>query len=169
MKGAPHKVLVLDYILRSPDGEIVDRSEPGDPMSLHLGKGLVVDGFEEGVKDLGEGQSVRFTVPADQGYGVRDEGLLQSLPRSMFPEDFDGEPGTTISFETDMGEGMLTVIESDGDMVSCDFNHPLAGIDLDFEVTVLKVEEHDEADCDCDCDGDCDDDKSDKGCACGHH
>lgn len=163
MLGAPHKVLVLDYVLRDPEGTIIDRSEPGDPMYLHLGKGLVVDGFEDNVKDLGAGQSSRFTVGAEQGYGPRDENLIQRLPRNMFPADFDAEPGTTISFETDMGEGMLTVLEADAESVACDFNHPLAGVDLDFEVSVIKVEEHEEADCDFD------EDEHEEGCACGGH
>jgi FKBP-type peptidyl-prolyl cis-trans isomerase SlyD len=162
MLGAPqHKVLVLDYILRDPDGTIIDRSEPGDPMYLHLGKELVVEGFEANVKELEEGATARFSVAPEQGYGPRDENLVQHLPRTMFPEDFDAEPGTTISFETDMGEGMLTVLEADGENVKCDFNHPLAGVDLDFEVVVVKVEEHSEAECDFEEHGD--------DCACGGH
>ena len=162
MAAAPHKVLVLDYILRDPEGTIIDQSEAGDPMYLHLGKGLVVEGFEDGVKDLGEGAKARFSVPADKGYGPRDENLIQELPRNMFPADFDTEPGTTISFETDMGEGMLTVLEADGDQVKCDFNHPLAGVDLDFEVSIVKVEEHSEEECDFD-------DEHEEGCAWGGH
>ncbi len=148
MMGAPHKVLTLEYTLRDKDGEIIDKSEAGEPMCLHLGKGLVVEGFEENVKDLAEGQTVRFSVSPEKGYGAHDPAMVQSLPRNLFPEDFTAEPGLLIDFETDMGAGTLRVVEADAETVTCDFNHPLAGQELDFEVSVLKVEEHSEEECD---------------------
>jgi FKBP-type peptidyl-prolyl cis-trans isomerase SlyD len=158
---APHKVLVLEYTLRDPEGAVIDQSEPDDPMFLHLERDQVVPGFEKAVLGLAAGDGLRFTVNPEEGYGPRDENLIQTLPRTMFPEDFDATPGTTIAFETEMGEGMLTVMEVEGDNVRCDFNHPLAGVDLDFEVKCVRIEEHDESECDFE--------EHEEGCGCGHH
>lgn len=146
--SVPHKVLTLDYILRDPAGEVMDRSEPGEPMVLHLDAGQVPEGFEEAVQGMVAGETLRFTVPPEKGFGLRDEGLVQDLPREMFPPDMDLKPGATISFETEQGDGMLQVLEADGESVRCDFNHPLAGQPLDFEVSCLRVEEHAAEDCD---------------------
>lgn len=159
---APHKVLVLEYTLRDPEGAVIDQSEPDDPMFLHLERGQVVEGFEDAVKGLSTGDALRFTVNAEKGYGPRDENLIQSLPRTMFPEGFDATPGTTIAFETEMGEGMLTVLEADLENVRCDFNHPLAGMELDFDVKCVRVEEHDESECDFEA-------EHEDGCGCGGH
>jgi len=146
--SSSHKVLVLDYILRDSSGQIVDRSEPGEPMVLHLGANMAPEGLEEGVRDMVKGDHCRFTVSPEKGFGPRDERMVQDLPRAMFPKDMDLTPGSTIAFEAPDGTGMLTVVASDDESVRCDFNHPLAGESLDFEVTCLDVEQHDEADCD---------------------
>lgn len=155
----PHKVLTLDYILRDQAGEVLDQSQPDEPMVLHLDAGQVPEGFEEAVQGMVPGETRRFTVPPEKGFGVRDEGLVQDLPREMFPPNLDLSPGATISFETEDGDGMLTVVEAGPESVRCDFNHPLAGQPLDFEVSCRSVEEHASWECEL----------HDDECACGSH
>jgi FKBP-type peptidyl-prolyl cis-trans isomerase 2 len=142
-----HKVLYVEYQVRTKDGELVDETQPGEPMPVHLGTGEVLEGFENAVKDLAVGQSADFQVPPEEGYGVRDEGLLQEVPLSEFPDGMRPESGMVFTVEDNDGHTGQFMVSSVGlESATCDFNHPLAGQHLDFHVTVVKVEEHEDDD-----------------------
>jgi FKBP-type peptidyl-prolyl cis-trans isomerase 2 len=144
-----HKVLFVDYVVRTLDGDLVDESEAGDPLEVHLGVGAVVEGFENAVSELGVGDEADFEVPPEQGYGVRDETMVQEIPRTEFPADMVPEPGMVFGIEDGDGQASQFVVAKVTDeVVVCDFNHPLADQTLRFHVKVQRVEEHEAADCD---------------------
>lgn len=82
---------------------------------------------------------MNVTVPAEQGYGARDPELIQPVPRANFPASTDIKPGMQFQAQTQAGPRVVTVVKVDRDEVTVDANHPLAGMDLKFDVTVKDV------------------------------
>jgi len=143
-----HKVLFVDYVVRTAEGEVVDESMPGEPVALHLGIGEMIEGFERAVADLGPGQEADFEVAPEEGYGPRDEAMVQEIPLTEFPEDMTPEVGMVLGVGDGQGnEAQFVIAEVGPETVLCDFNHPLAGQTLRFHVRVDRIEEHDAADC----------------------
>lgn len=145
---AKHKVLFVDYVVRTVEGEIVDESMPGEPVALHLGIGEMIEGFEKAVAGLEPGQEADFEVAPEEAYGPRDEAMLQEIPRTEFPDGMTPEVGMVLGVGDGQGnEAQFVIAEVGAETVLCDFNHPLAGQTLRFHVRVDRVEEHDAADC----------------------
>lgn len=143
-----HKVLFVDYVVRTAEGDLVDESAPGDPVALHLGIGEMIEGFEKAVAGLTPGEEADFVVGPEEAYGVRDEAMLQQMPRAEFPDGMTPEVGMVLGIGDGQGNEAQFIIREVGDeTVLCDFNHPLAGQTLHFHVKVDRVEEHDAADC----------------------
>lgn len=142
-----HKVVFVEYSVRTKDGEVVDETSAGEPMPVHLGTGEVLEGFENAVKDLAVGESADFQVGPEDGYGVRDESMVQEVPLTEFPDGMRPEAGMVFTVEDNDGHAGQFLVSSVGlETATCDFNHPLAGQTLDFHVTVVKIEEHEDDD-----------------------
>jgi peptidylprolyl isomerase len=121
------------------DGEEFDTNRGGEPLAFTVGAGDVIAGFEEAVRGMCAGERKVFSIAADRAYGARDEDMVMELERSRLPE---GEltPGLTVQFTLDDGEeveGVLVRVEKES--VTVDFNHPLAGKALTFEIEVVSV------------------------------
>ena len=130
-------VVSLEYILRLDDGEIVDASE-GDTLEYLHGYGEIIPGLEKALVGLGVGDSKKVSVSPDEAYGDIDPDAFEVVPRSMFPDDLELEEGLELSLrdvETDEPFD-ATVAEIMENEVMLDFNHPLAGETLHFEVTI---------------------------------
>ncbi|GAA0498652.1 peptidylprolyl isomerase [Deinococcus depolymerans] len=131
------KVVELDYKL-TVNGEIVDQSEPGEPLVYLHGHSNIIPGLEAALEGKGAGESLQVTVQPEDGYGPRDEENVESLSREDFEDDI--EVGETYYAQAEDGSVIpFTVMDVDGDNVKVDFNPPLAGMVLDFDVTVLAV------------------------------
>lgn len=140
MKIAKGSVVGLDYKLHLGDGEIVDASEPGDPLTYLHGEGQIVPGLEQALEGMEAGQSKRVVVAPAEGYGEHDARGLQQVPRDAFPDGFDPKPGMELTAEGPNGEPVPFVVrEVKGDTIVIDLNHPLAGRTLHFDVTVRDV------------------------------
>jgi len=86
------------------------------------------------------GDELKVAVSPEEGYGERDDARLESVPREMFPTDAKVEAGMQFHAEGPEGEMMtVTVAGVEGDMVSIDGNHPLAGVQLNFDVKVIEI------------------------------
>ena len=132
------KVVTLAYVLRDEDGEQIDSSEDDGPMAYLHGAENMVPGLEKALEGKRVGDHLRVVVPPEDAYGERDEEGVQVFPRSAFPEEL--EVGMQLVMEDEDGDPIpLWVAEVEGDEVTVDFNHPLAGATLDFDVEVLSV------------------------------
>jgi len=121
------------------DGTLFDSSEGRDPLAFTVGVGQVIPGFEEAVLGLEPGESVIVTIDPENAYGPRMEQLAHTVSVADFgAEPYVGGIVTLTSPEGESLEGRITAIE--GDAVSIDFNHPLAGETLIFEITLADPE-----------------------------
>ncbi|GGS19704.1 FKBP-type peptidyl-prolyl cis-trans isomerase [Deinococcus knuensis] len=131
------KVVELDYKL-TVNGEIVDQSEAGEPLVYLHGHHNIIEGLEKKLEGKAAGDSFQVTVQPEQGYGPRDEENVEDLSREDFEDDI--EVGQTYYAQAEDGSVIpFTVMAVEGDVVKVDFNPPLAGMVLDFDVTVLAV------------------------------
>lgn len=124
------------------EGEF-DSTFGGEPMTFTLGEGVMGDGLEASLIDLEEGEHETFELQPDDAFGYPDTDNIHSMPRSDFPPELALEAGVVVGFaigEEEEGELPGMLLEVGDETVLVDFNHPLAGRTLWFEVKVLKVE-----------------------------
>lgn len=137
MRITQNKVVELDYVLRV-GGEIVDQSDPDEPLAYLHGHNNIIPGLEKALEGKSVGDSFQVTVPPEEGYGERDEENVQVLPREDFEDDV--EVGASYFAQSEDGSiTPLTVVEVLPEGVKVDFNPPLAGETLDFQVTVRTI------------------------------
>jgi peptidylprolyl isomerase len=121
------------------DGTLFDKSEGRDPLAFTVGNGQVIPGFDRSVIGLEIGETVTVRIEPDDAYGPRHEQLTHTVSRGDFAtEPFLGGEVNLVSPDGDEMPGRIVAI--DGDDVTLDFNHPLAGETLVFEVTLVDVD-----------------------------
>ncbi len=141
----PGSFLTLHYRLAGPDGADVVSTFADKPATLSLGAGLLAPAIEARLIGLPEGAHESFDLPAGAAYGERNPALLQRVKLSLLLELGDPDeayaPGEVVQFPTPDGQGQYAgvVRERGPDWVLFDFNHPLAGQPVRFEVQVLGV------------------------------
>jgi FKBP-type peptidyl-prolyl cis-trans isomerase SlyD len=122
------------------EGEVVDQADANDPFIFLQGADNVIPGLESELDGMRPGQSKSFVVQPEDGYGEVDPDGILHISRSEFPDDLPLEPGLELEMRDDDDEIMYATIVSTTDtMVKLDFNHPLAGKVLHFDVTVLGL------------------------------
>jgi FKBP-type peptidyl-prolyl cis-trans isomerase SlyD len=137
---ASGKVVSFHYTLTDAEGELLDSSSGGPPLDYLHGSGNIVPGLEKGLEGRRAGESFRVRVPPGEGYGERDPAGVQQVPRRAFPPDARLEPGTAFRAQDSHGGHATVWIEKvEGDVVTIDLNHPLAGRTLEFEVRIESV------------------------------
>ena len=132
-----------DLALTDTKGTVLDSSEgpdSGEPLSYMHGSGMIVPGLEEALAGKSAGDHVKVTIGPEDGYGARQESLLQKVSRDEFPEG-DIEVGMHFRAHGPHGPRVLTVVATDKDSITVDGNHPLAGATLNFDVKVVGVRE----------------------------
>ena len=133
----------LHFALLMPGGEEIDTTRRGKPAELILGDGNLLPGFETALVGLSAGDDAQLIVPAEQAFGERVEANVRLLAKTLFA-DFTSEeplePGLVVSFQAPDGElpGVVKAVYEDS--VQVDFNHPLSGSDITFDVSILSVE-----------------------------
>lgn len=139
MKIAKSTVVTIDYTLTSDEGEVIDSSSGGEPLAYLHGFGNIVPGLENALDGRDEGESVSVKVAPGEGYGERDPELVHRATRAQFQGIDDLEVG--MRFQARSGDEMtvVTVIGVEGDDVTLDANHPLAGVNLNFAVKIVGV------------------------------
>ena len=131
------KVVELDYTL-TVNGEVIDQSEPGEPLVYLQGHSNIIPGLERALEGKAVGDELQMTVQPEDGYGERDEENVEELSREDFEDDI--EVGATYYAQAEDGSVIpFTVMDVSGDTVKVDFNPPLAGMVLNFNVKVLNV------------------------------
>jgi len=139
MQAEKNKVVTIDYTLTDTDGNLIDESKDGQFAYLH-GADNIIPGLEKGLEGKQAGDSVQVTIDPGEAYGEVDPTKIQKAPRDMFPPDVEIRPGMQFHAQTPDGQDvMVTVKAVEEDFVVIDGNHPLAGVTLNFEVTVRDV------------------------------
>ncbi|WP_415882694.1 FKBP-type peptidyl-prolyl cis-trans isomerase [Neptuniibacter sp. PT8_73] len=135
----PGKTVTLHFAIKLEDGQIIDSNFEAEPATFTVGDGNLLEGFEKALFGLEEGTKQTLKILPENGFGMSNPSNVQNIPRSQF-EGMELEQGLVISF-ADAGNGELpgVIAEFDDKMVSVDFNHPLAGKKLDFQVEILQV------------------------------
>jgi FKBP-type peptidyl-prolyl cis-trans isomerase SlyD len=141
-------VVTFHYTLRDPRGQVLDASVGGEPISFLEGAGQIVEGLEEGLRGLAAGVQAKVGVPAAKAYGDRDEGQVQRVLKSLLPIEGEVKPGDQFRAGNDPYAPIVTVVSVEGEELLLDANHPLAGVDLEFEVEVVAVRAATKEECD---------------------
>jgi peptidylprolyl isomerase len=124
------------------DGTTFDSSEGREPLEFTVGSGQVIPGFDAAVSDLGVGDTTTVVIVAADAYGEHSEEGLQTFPRDAFPPDADPQVGWAVELSAEDGQRVpATVAEVTDESITLDFNHPLAGQDLTFEITLVDVDQ----------------------------
>jgi FKBP-type peptidyl-prolyl cis-trans isomerase SlyD len=132
-------VVTVHYTGTLPDGEEFDSSRGGEPMTFLVGHKQMIPGFEEELMGATTGESREFTLPPERAYGERDDDAIQQVSREQFPEDMELKPGMMMAAQTDQGPIPFTISEIDGNEITIDFNHQMAGKTLTFNVEVIEI------------------------------
>jgi FKBP-type peptidyl-prolyl cis-trans isomerase SlyD len=134
-------VVSLDYTLRLDDGEVVDSSEGREPLAFLQGQGHIIPGLEQALYGMGVGAEKDVVVAPADGYGEENPDAYELVQRDMFPAEMNLTPGMGLRLRDGNSGELLEayVAEVRGDDVMLDFNHPLAGETLYFQVRVAGL------------------------------
>ena len=139
MQIEDHKVVTLHYTLTDNEGAVIDKSEDGSFAYLH-GARNIIPGLENALTGKTAGDELSVVVSPEEGYGLRNESMIQEVARSMFEDDSQIAVGMQFHAQGPNGEMLVvTVKEINDDSVVVDGNHPLAGVELNFDVKVVEV------------------------------
>ncbi len=140
MQVEKNAVVTIDYTLTGPDGNTIDTSVGKQPLPYLHGAGNLIPGLEKALEGKKAGDQLKVTVPPEEAYGVRDDSLIQSVPRTAFQGVPDIKEGMQFRSQSPQGTTtVVTVTKVEGDSVTVDANHQLAGVPLTFDVTIKEV------------------------------
>ena len=132
-------IVTLHYTLRDPAGRVLDRSQVDAPISYLEGAGQIIDGLEEPLRGVAAGTKQQVQVPAAKAYGLHDPAQVHKVSRTLLPVEGEVHVGDQFRTEADHFAPVVTVVGLEGDDVLLDANHPLAGVDLTFDVEIVAV------------------------------
>ncbi|AOM00543.1 peptidylprolyl isomerase [Cobetia marina] len=141
MQIAQNAVVSFHYTLTNNEGEVLDSSEGREPLAYIHGAGNIVPGLEKELDGKTSGDKLKVAVSPEEGYGDVQEALVQEVPREAFQGVEEIEAGMQFQAQTQGGPLMVTVTKVEGDTVTVDGNHPLAGETLNFDVEITNVRE----------------------------
>jgi FKBP-type peptidyl-prolyl cis-trans isomerase SlyD len=136
-----NKVVSMEYTLQVENEEI-DSSKGQDPLQFLVGHGNIISGLEREMIGMKVGDSKDVVIAPADGYGEFDENAFMNVPRDAFPNDMPVEEGAELTVRDDEGQARYARIDAvDGDTVTLNFNHPLAGDELHFNVKIVGLRE----------------------------
>ncbi|MBI3244355.1 MAG: peptidylprolyl isomerase [Chloroflexi bacterium] len=141
MQIAKHKVVTINYTLTDDEGKVIDSSKGGEPLAYIQGIGNLIPGLEAALEGRSSGDTLAVSISPEDGYGLRDEAMMQVVARDTFNSADELEIGMRFRAQLEGGTHVFTVVGVDGDEVTIDGNHPLAGMTLNFDVAVVDVRE----------------------------
>lgn len=141
MKIAKDSVVSLAYQVRTKDGVLVDETTVVAPLEYLHGAGNLIKGLEDALEGRQKGDKFDVEIEADNAYGEYNDNLVQTVPRDVFVGVDELEVGMRFLADTDHGPVPVEITAIDGDNVTIDGNHMLAGQDLKFNVEVVDIRE----------------------------
>ena len=131
-------VITIHYTLTDEKGVVLDSSAGEEPVSFVHGAGTMIPGLEKALLGKSAGDALKVSVAPAEGYGLRDEELVQKVPRKNFPIE-DVEVGMHFQTRSPSGPRIVTVMATDDENITVDANHPLAGQDITYEIELLEI------------------------------
>lgn len=139
MQIGPNSVVSIHYELSNDAGEILDASAEGEPLVYLQGAQNIIPGLENQLTGKKAGDTLKVKVQPEDGYGVRQSELVQQVPRDAFPDPDNLTIGMRFSAESEGGHVSVVITELTDELATIDGNHPLAGVVLNFDVSVADV------------------------------
>ena len=137
-----HSVVSIHYTLKDDDGEIMDSSEGKDPLAYLHGANNLIPGLEDELQGKTAGAKFQATIEPKDAYGDINEEFVQTISKQMFQGADEIKPGMTFTAQGEGGQQrQVRVVGVEGDNVTIDANHPMAGKTLHFDVEVVEVRE----------------------------
>jgi len=140
MQISANKVVSIHYTLTNNEGDVLDTSSGGEPLNYIQGIGALIQGMEEGLEGKSLGDKLQLKIAPEKGYGALQMEMIQQVPISAFGGQMVS-PGMQFEAGSEEQRFLVTVKEVTDEFVIIDGNHPLAGVELNFDVEVLEVRE----------------------------
>lgn len=135
-----NNVAQIEYTLTNTKGEVMDASN-GNPLAYLHGHSNLIPGLENELEGKTKGNKFKITVPAAEAYGERVDALIQTVPSDMFQGVDNVEVGMRFEAQSEQGMHSVEITAIEGDQVTVDGNHPMAGLELTFDVEIIDVRE----------------------------
>ena len=130
----------VNYSGSFEDGTVFDSSEGKQPLKFTVGSGQLIKGFDDAVLGMKEGEKKTVTLPPEDAYGVRQEGMIIDIPKEQIPENMKLEIGMRLHLRDPQGHPVPAMVaEVTEDTVKMDANHPMAGKTLIFEIEIAET------------------------------
>lgn len=135
------RVYAFNYVLTGPNGDVIDSSEKGQPLPFLEGSGQIIPKLETEIKDMLEGDKKTVSINADEAYGMPDKSMVIQVPRSELGHIEGLAVGSFLQVQNNNQTQVFRVVTLTDDVVTLDGNHPLAGVDLKFDIEMVLVRE----------------------------
>ncbi|MCR9017244.1 FKBP-type peptidyl-prolyl cis-trans isomerase [Aquiflexum gelatinilyticum] len=130
----------VHYTGRLTDGTVFDSSSNREPLGFVLGDGNMIKGFDAAVNGMAIGEMKSVTIPSLEAYGEKREDMMIDIPMDQVPADIKPEIGMELSLQNQAGQPVpVKVVHVDEEKIVLDANHPLAGEDLIFDITLVEI------------------------------
>lgn len=139
MQIANNSVVAIAYTLTDNDGQVIDTSAGGEPLVYLHGAQNIIPGLEKALAGKVVGDKLNVKVEPGEGYGEYNPQLVQVVPKHLFAGVEQVEVGMQFHAQTDHGMQVVTIAAVEGDDITVDGNHPLAGVPLNFDVEVMSI------------------------------
>ncbi|MHC9509556.1 FKBP-type peptidyl-prolyl cis-trans isomerase [Kangiella sp. M94] len=139
MQIEENKVVLIEYTVKTEEGVLVDTSEGNEPLAYLHGHRNIIPGLENALAGKKVDDELSVNVQPDEAYGQRHDDLIKEVPAEAFQGVEKVEPGMQFHAESPNGPQLITVTKVEGETVTVDGNHPLAGVPLNFDVKVIEV------------------------------
>lgn len=136
------KTAVVEYVGKLEDGTVFDSTEGMEPLEFVIGSGAVINGFDEVIAKMLPGETVKIAIPPKEAFGEYDESRIEMGPMYAIPDAKNIEVGKSFYFVTQEGLRFPAVVtEINEGIATIDYNHPLAGQTLYFDITLLQIKD----------------------------
>ncbi len=134
------KTINVHYVGTFDDGAVFDDSKSrGAALQVEVGTGQLIPGFEKAVSDMKVGQTKKIRLRPEEAYGPTNPTLIQEVGKESFDENFNFQVGEYVSGQGENGEPVTAqIVNVEDTKVTLDFNHPMAGKNLNFEITAVE-------------------------------
>ncbi len=130
----------VHYVGKLSNGEVFDQTQQEEPLDFEIGKGQLIQGFEQAVIGMEAGETKTEQVPYDFAYGERRDDLVLQLEKDKIPEHLNPQVGDQLEIKQDEGNNIPVVVkEITEEAMTIDANHPLAGQDLTFDLELVEI------------------------------
>ncbi len=138
--NAPKRVIAFNYTLKNSSGEVLDASEPNQPMPFLEGRKQIIPALEEIISKLGEGDKKKITLTANEAYGDFRSDMIMEVPKEELAH-LKLDLGAHLQLELEKQNRVVKVTKVTDTHVTLDGNHPLAGVDLIFDIEIVMIRE----------------------------